>query len=108
MGGSEFDEAFADADDELFETFGEKGGALYDAREGAQPCGVGAVLQRNVGSPDGGGFTVVELAVDLRIREVPSPCKGDLLTIGRKRYVLNEYMGADGLINRFSLMPSEG
>lgn len=108
MGGSEFDQAFGDADDELFETFGESGGALYDAREGAKPSRVGAVLQRNVGSPDGGTFTVVELAVDLRIRDVPSPCKGDLLTVGCKRYVLNDYMGADGLINRFSLMPSEG
>lgn len=107
MGGSEFDEAFQDADDELFSTFGQRGGALYDAREGGPLLTVGAVILRNVGSPDGGVFVTVELAVDLRVREVPNPCKGDLVTFGCIRYALNEWMGSDGLINRFSLMPTE-
>ena len=104
MGGSEFDQAFEDADDELFGMFGERGGALYDTKEGAPPKAVGAVIQRNVGSAGGGSFVAVELAVDLRIKEVPDPQKGDLLVVCQKRYVLNEYMGTDGLINRFSLM----
>lgn len=107
MGGSEFDESFDEADDELFETFGERGGGLYDPGEGVRPKPIGVVLQRNVGSAGGGFFATAELAADLRIKEVPEPQKGDLLTIGCKRYVLNEYMGADSLINRYSLMPAD-
>lgn len=107
MGGSEFDDIFEDADDELFDMFGERGGAIYDAKDGGPPKGVGAVLQRNVGSAGGGSFVAVELAVDLRIREVPDPQRGDLLLINSSRYVLGEYMGTDGLINRYSLMRTD-
>lgn len=106
MGGSEFDQAFEEADDELFQTFGVQGGGLYDSRDGGPPKTVGAVMQRNVGQAGAGDvFAVVELAVDLRIKEVPDPQHGDLLTVGCKRYSLNQYMGSDGSINRFSLMP---
>lgn len=107
MGGSEFDELFDEADDELFETFGERGGAIYDPGYGCQPKQVGAVLQRSVGGIGGVLFAPVELAVDIRIREVPEPRKGDLITLGGKRYVLDEHMGTDSLINRFSLMPAD-
>ena len=105
MGGSEFDDIFEDADDELFVVFGQQGGALYEAKDGGMSGTVGAVIQRNVGSPAGGAFVVVELAVDLRIKHVPAPQRGDLLTVNCIRYALNEYMGTDGKINRFSLMP---
>ncbi|NWD49024.1 head-tail joining protein [Pseudomonas gingeri] len=108
MGGSEFDEAFDDADAELFETFGEKGGGLYEPIAGGQPKNVGAVLLSSVGAVGGSGaFVNVERAVDLRIRQVPEPRRGDILTIGCKRYVLDEFMGADSLINRYSLLPAD-
>jgi hypothetical protein len=105
MGGSEFDDIFEDADDELFVVFGQSGGAFYEARDGGVSGTVGAVIQRNVGSPVGGLFAAVELAVDLRTKEVPDPQRGDVLTVNCLRYALGEYMGTDGKINRFSLMP---
>lgn len=107
MGGSEFDDIFDDADDELFDMFGERGGAVFQAKDGGPTKEVGAVIQRNVGSAGGGSFVAVAVAVDLRIREVPDPQRGDLLTINCKRYALGEWMGTDGLINRYSLMSSD-
>lgn len=107
MGRSEFDQAFEGADDELFSTFGQQGECFYDSREGAPPQPVSVVLQTNVSDPAGGSFVAVHLAADLRISQVPNPCKGDLLTVDCKRYLLDEYVGTDGLINRFSLMPAD-
>ena len=104
MAGSDFDEAFEDADDELFAEFGEQGGARYRAKEGGPSYGVQAVLLRNVLPVGGGTFVAVELAADLRIRQVPQPQKGDQLQIGACSYCLNDWIGTDGLINRFSLM----
>lgn len=106
MAGSEFDQAFSDADDELFETFGEQDGGMHTSKDGGQPRPVAVVLQRNVGPAGAGGvFVAVELAADLRIKEVRDPQRGDQLVVNCRRYDLNDYMGTDGLINRFSLMP---
>lgn len=107
MGGSEFDGIFEDADDELFDMFGERGGAVFQAKDGGPMKEVGAVIQRNVGSAGGGSFVTVALAVDLRIKEVPQPHHGDLVVINCKRYALSEWMGTDGLINRYSLMSTD-
>jgi len=105
MGGSEFDDIFEDADDELFEVFGTKGGALYEAKDGGVAGTVGAVILENVGAPNGDTFVVVALAVDLRVNEVPNPQRGDLVTINCRRYTLAEFLGTDGKINRYSLQP---
>jgi hypothetical protein len=105
MSGSEFDDIFEDADDELFEVFGNKGGVSFQAKDGGL-CGVvGGVIQKNVGSPNGETFVVVALAVDLRVSEVPDPQRGDLVTVNCLRYVLGEFLGTDGKINRYSLQP---
>jgi hypothetical protein len=105
MGSSEFDDIFDDADDELFEVFGTKGGALYEAKDGGPSETVGAVILENVGSPNGETFVVVALAVDLRVSEVPNPQRGDLVTVNCRRYALSELLGTDGKINRYSLQP---
>ncbi|MHC8404301.1 head-tail joining protein [Pseudomonas sp. TMB3-21] len=105
MGGSEFDDIFEDADDELFEVFGTKGGVLFQAKDGGLSGTVGGVIQKNVGSPNGDTFVSVALAVDLRISEVPDPQRGDLLTVNCVRYVLADFIGTDGKINRYSLQP---
>lgn len=105
MSGSEFDDIFEDADDELFDVFGTKGGVLFQAKDGGLSGTVGGVIQKNVGSPNGDTFVSVALAVDLRISEVPDPQRGDLLTVNCVRYVLADFIGTDGKINRYSLQP---
>ncbi len=105
MSGSEFDDIFEDADDELFDVFGTKGGVLFQAKDGGLSGTVVGVIQKNVGSPNGDTFVSVALAVDLRISEVPDPQRGDLLTVNCVRYVLADFIGTDGKINRYSLQP---
>jgi hypothetical protein len=101
---SEFDRLMAEADAELFETFGDQCQAQYIA-PGAAAQRVSAVLQRNVGANDGGGFVAVELAADIRICDVRDPVLRSTLIIGKDRFLLDEHLGSDGLVNRYSLMP---
>ncbi|WP_462382296.1 hypothetical protein [Pseudomonas sp. Marseille-QA0892] len=101
---SEFDRLMAEADAELFETFGEGCQAQYIA-PGSAPIPVTIVLQRNVGASDGAGFVAVELAADIRVCEVRDPVLRSTLIVGKDRYLLDEHMGTDGLVNRYSLMP---
>lgn len=103
--GSEFDRLANEMDAELFVAFGEEAPGFLRPRDGGPDLPVRVVIQRNVAvaGPDG-VFVNVQLLADLRVAEVADPCRGDLLEIGCQRYLLAEHLGADGYVNRFSLL----
>lgn len=105
---SHFDDAFAEADDILFDTFGEKELPQYFPPGSAHGQPVKVVLHRNLQMVGAGGvFMVVQLAVDLRKVQIPAPQRKAVLVMDCKRYVLEEPLLDDALITRYSLNPLE-
>lgn len=101
---SHFDDAFAEADDILFDTFGEKDQPQYFPPGSAHGQPVKVVLHRNLQMVGAGGvFMVVQLAVDIRKAQVSAPQRKAVLVMERKRYVLEEPLLDDALITRYSL-----
>lgn len=103
---SPFDDAFAAADDILFDVFGEQDPAQYFAPGAATAQPVNVVLHRNMGMVGADGmFMVVQHAADLRLSQVAKPIRGAVLVIDCQRYVLEDAVYTDALIHRFSLNP---
>ncbi|MBW5416114.1 MULTISPECIES: head-tail joining protein [unclassified Pseudomonas] len=100
---SDFEDAFEDADEGLFDEFGED--AVFIGDQGEPQRNVTVVLMRNISAAGADGMVVViELAADLRIKEVPKAYRGCTLRFGDRLYRLDDHLGSDGLVNRFSLL----
>lgn len=103
---SPFDEAFAEADDTLFDTFAEREPAEYYPPGAVHCMPAHVILHRNLQMVGAGGvFMVVQLAVDLRKSQVPNPERGAVLKLDCKRYALEEALQEDAQLTRYSLNP---
>jgi len=103
---SPFDDIFSDADQVLFEVFGEQDPARYFGSGDPHGLPVKVVVHRNlqmVGA--GGNFEVVQLAVDLQKSDIPAPVRNATLQLNCKRYVLELKLMEDSTLTRYSLNP---
>ena len=100
-----FDRLMSRADEVLFDAFGE--GARYQDCIGTPSlAGITVVISHNVESAGADGvFRVIQHLAEIRLSEVPNPTAQALLTVGCKRYRLDERIRTDGLVEYWSLLP---
>ena len=103
---SEFDRLMSMGDDRYFEVFKEHCSTYTEPTGIAQPVSVDASLSRDaqVAGADG-MFMTVQYLVELRLCQVRKPRKGGRLKLPDGEFLLEERIDADGLVERWSLIP---
>ncbi|MGF6692658.1 head-tail joining protein [Metapseudomonas resinovorans] len=104
---SEFDRLMSRADDTLFRVFGEKGCSTYTAPGGmSRSVDVDVMLSKNVQVAGADGiFRAVQNLAELRLCQVPRPSRGGVLSLSDGRFLLDEKLDSDGLVERWALTP---
>lgn len=104
---SDFDRLMQQADDQLFQVFGEKTQPTYLQPGGlGRPVPVEVILGRDVEVAGAdGAFRAVQYLAEIRLSQVCAPKRGARLLLSEGVFILDEPLGSDALVERWALLP---